>query len=128
LPVVAEPSPYRIELTIRERTADPKEFEKSEVPVVPALPDKTISHPIVVRLERLFKNAKKDEKALLIPRNSVAPHLMLSERTLPRALQILDALFVSLEQHSIQVVWPRATARIWSLSTYEASTNLSSLQ
>jgi hypothetical protein len=107
LPVLEQPSPYQIELTIRERTADAKEFEKGEVPVVPVLPDKPISHPFVVRLERLFKNAKKDEKSLLMPRNSVAPHLMVTDGTLPRALQILDALFAGLEQHSIQVVWPK---------------------
>ena len=107
LPTIEQRSPYRIELTIRERNADAKEFEKGEMPVVPVLADKPISHPFVVRLERLFKNAKKDEKSLLIPRNGVAPHLMVTEETLPRALQILDALFISLGQHNIQVLWPK---------------------
>jgi hypothetical protein len=107
LPVLEQPSPYQIELTIRERAADAEEFEKREVPVVPVLADKPISHPFVVRLERLFKNAKKDEKLLLTPRNSVAPHLMVTEGTLPRALQVLDALFISLGQHNIQVSWPK---------------------
>jgi hypothetical protein len=58
LPVLEQPSPYQIELTIRERAADAEEFEKRKVPVVPVLADKPISHPFVVRLERLFKNEK----------------------------------------------------------------------
>lgn len=107
LPAIEQPSPYRIELTIRERTVDQKMSERREVPVISVISESPVSHPVVVRLERLFKNAKKDEKTLLVPRTGAAPHLTVTEGTFPRALQILDALFQSFEQHNVQVLWPK---------------------
>jgi hypothetical protein len=107
LPLVEQPAPYQIELTIRERIAEGDESEKTEAPLVPVLPEEPISHPFVVRLGRLFKNAKKDEKALLVPRTGAAPHLLVTEETFLRALQILNALFAGFEQHGVQVVWPK---------------------
>jgi hypothetical protein len=107
LPVVEQPSPYQIELTIREATAGQSKPEKGEVPVVPVLEDAPISHPLVVRLERLFRNGKKDDKGLLVPRAGTASHLTVSEETFPRALQILNALFAAFEQHGVEVAWPK---------------------
>lgn len=107
LPVIEQPSPYRIQLTIRERAVDEEEPAAREVPVVTVFPDRPISHPLVVRLERLFRHGKKDEKALLVPRNGFAPHLKVTEATLPRALCILDALFRGFEGRGIQITWPK---------------------
>ncbi len=77
------------------------------MPVVAVPSDKALSHPFIVRLERLFRNAKKDEKSLLVPRAGRTSHLMVTEGTFLRALQIGDALFTACEEHSIQVVWPK---------------------
>jgi hypothetical protein len=107
LPTVEQPSPYQIELTIREHVPGQRRPDKADVPVVAVPSDKALSHPFIVRLERLFRNAKKDEKSLLVPRAGTASHLMVTEATFLRALQIGDALFTACQEHSIQVVWPK---------------------
>jgi hypothetical protein len=107
LPVVEQPSPYQIELTIREHVPGQRRPDKADVPVVAVPSDKALSHPFIVRLERLFRNAKKDEKSLLVPRAGRASQLMVTEETFLRALQIGNALFTACEEHSIQVAWPK---------------------
>jgi len=107
LPTVEQPSPYQIELTIREHVPGQRRPDKADVPVVAVRPDKALSHPFIVRLERLFRNPKKDERSLQVPRAGRASHLMVTEGTFLRALQIGDALFRACEEHNIQVVWPK---------------------
>jgi hypothetical protein len=107
LPIVEQPSPYQIDLTIREHVPGQGRPDKADVPLVVVPPDKALSHPFIVRLERLFRNAKKDEKSLLVPRAGRASHLMVTEGTFPRALQIGDALFTACGEHRIQIVWPK---------------------
>jgi hypothetical protein len=107
LPTVEQPSPYQIELTIREHVPGQRRPEKADVPVVTVSSDKALSHPLIVRLERLFRNAKEDEKSLLVPRAGRASHLMVTQGTFLRALQLGNGLFTACEEHSIQVVWPK---------------------
>lgn len=107
LPIVEQPSPYQIELTIRDHVVGQRKPDNADVPVVAVFPDKPLSHPHIIRLERLFRNAKKDEKSLLTPRAGSASHLKVTEGTFLRALQIANALFAACEEHGIQVVWPK---------------------
>jgi hypothetical protein len=107
LAIVEQPSPYRIELTIREQVPGQRRPAKGDVPLVPVLSDKPLSHPFIVRLERVFRNATKNEKSLLTPRAGSVSHLMVTEGTFLRALQIANALFAACEKHGIQVVWPK---------------------
>jgi hypothetical protein len=106
LPVVEQPNPYQIEIVIRERLLPDGDGIPREVPTVPVSVDRQISHPVVVRSERLLRNAKKDESEILVPRKGTASHLRVTEAALPRALRILDALFVALAERGMQVVWP----------------------
>jgi hypothetical protein len=106
LPVVEQPNPYRIEIAIREPLLPDGKAAPREVPAVPVSPDRPISHSVVVRSERLLRNAKKDENNILVPRKGMASHLHVTEATLPRALRILDAMFVALEERGMQIVWP----------------------
>lgn len=106
LPVVEQPNPYQIEIVIRERLLPDGDGIASEVPTVTVSADRQISHPIVVRSERLLRNAKKDESEILVPRKGTASHLRVTEAVLTRALRILDAFFVALGERGIQVVWP----------------------
>lgn len=89
--------------------------------MIQVIPEQPLSHPLVVRLERLLKEPKKNEKGLLVPRKGEAPHLLVTEATLPRALQVLDALFASFEQHKIQIVWPKEERARLTL-TYDSET------
>jgi hypothetical protein len=106
LPVIEQPNPYRIEIALRESTLVNREGLPPEVPAVPVAPDRPISHPDVVRSERLLRNAKKDESEILVPRKGTASHLRVTEVALPRALRILDAFFVALGGRGMQIVWP----------------------
>jgi len=105
LPVVEEPNPYRIEIAIRERLLSDGKTDPRDVPAVPVSSDRVISHPLVVRSERLLRNAKKGENEILVPRKGMASHLHVTEVTLPRALRILDAMFAALEERKMQIVW-----------------------
>ena len=107
LPTIEQPNPYRIEVEIRECLVDQRPKEKREAPVIQVVPEQSLSHPLVVRLERLLRDAKRNEKGLLVPRKGEAAHLLVTETILPRALQVLDALFASFEKHKIQIVWPK---------------------
>jgi hypothetical protein len=106
LPVVEQPNPYQIEIVIRERILPDGEGVLREVPVVPVSADRQISHPVVVRSERVLRNAKKDESEILVPRKGTASHIRVTEVALPRALRILDAFFVALGGRGMQIVWP----------------------
>jgi hypothetical protein len=106
LRVVEQPNPYHIEIVIREPILADGEGMPREVPAVPVSANRQISHPVVVRSERLLRNAKKDESEILVPRKGTASHLRVTEATLPRALRILDAFFVALAERGMQIVWP----------------------
>ena len=81
---------------IREPILPDGEGMSHEVPTVPVSADRQISHPVVVRSERLLRNANKDESEILVPRKGSASHLRVTEAGLPRALRILDAFFIAL--------------------------------
>jgi hypothetical protein len=105
LPVVEQPNPYRIEIAVREPILPDGKVVPREVPAVPVSPDRPVSHAMVVRSERLLRNAKKDENNILVPRKGTAAHLRVTEATLPRALRILDAMLAALEERKMQIVW-----------------------
>jgi predicted nucleic acid-binding protein len=52
------------------------------VPAIAVSPDRSISHPLVVRSERLLRDAEKDEKQLLCPRKGSVSHIKVTEGTL----------------------------------------------
>ncbi len=106
LPVVEQPNPYRIEIAIGEPIVPDGQRMSRDVPTVSVSADRQISHPIVVRSERLLRNAKKDESEILFPRKGTVSHLRVTEAALPRALRILDAFFVALAERGIQILWP----------------------
>ena len=121
LPAIEEPSPYRIEVEIRERVPEEGPKERREAPVIRMIPERPLAHPLVIRLERLLQDPKKNQKGLLVPRKGEALHLLVTEGTLPRALQVLDALFTSFEQHKIQIAWPKEESAKLTL-TYDSET------
>ena len=119
--MIEQPNPYRIEVEIRERVVDERPKERRQAPVIQVIAEQPLSHPLVVRLERLLRNPKRNEKGLLVPREGEATHLLVTEATLPRALRVLDALFAGFERHKIQIVWPKEE-RAKLTVTYESET------
>lgn len=104
LPQIEGPTPYRIELVIRERVLSESKPVSQNVPVVKVFPDRPISHPLVVRSERLLRNGRKDEKNLLSPRKGSISHIKVTEASFSRALCILDALFLAMEERGSQIL------------------------
>ena len=107
LPQIERPNPYRIELVIRELGLSESDRVPQDVPTVTVSPDRPISHPLVVRSERLLRVGRKDEKELLCPRKGSVSHIKVTGAVLPRALCILDALFHVLDERGIQILWPK---------------------
>ncbi len=107
LPVIEQPNPYQIEIATREAMPPGGKAEPQEVPAVSVAPDRAVTHPLVVRSERLLRNAKKNESAILVPRQGTGTHLWVTEAALPRALRILDAFFMALEGRGMEIVWPK---------------------
>jgi hypothetical protein len=84
---VREPKPYDV-----PRKADLGTITKIEV-----RNDREITHPMAVQT---------NEHGMMVPSENRASHLKVSANALPRALRILDALFVALEERGNHVSWP----------------------
>ena len=120
LPVLEQPNPYRIEVEIRERVVDERPKEKREAPVIQVIPEQPLSHPLVVRLERLLKDPKRNEKGLLVPRKGEAPHLLVTETTLlwkfPPVVHVADPNRLNIV--SWQFLQPVITLRLFIVRQY----------
>lgn len=64
-------------------------------------------HPFTVRTRRFLARAKPDLAGILVSGEGLVSHVRVSKRTLPRALRILDALFLVLDQEPFQLSWPQ---------------------
>jgi hypothetical protein len=67
--------------------------------------DRPISHPLAIRAKRLLSRTRKDDRGILIPEYEFISPLKVSEKALPRALRLLDALLFALERSNICVQW-----------------------
>jgi len=77
--------------------------------------DREITHPLAKRTKKLFQPTSKDNRGWLVPTELKTPHLRVSADALPRALRILDALFVAIEEDGHPLSWPtdpKATLKI----------------
>jgi hypothetical protein len=115
LPTIARNGPYTIHLTLRDPAEEEQKPIPQEVPVISVAFDALLSHPAVIRSERLLRTARKDDKDLLVARKGSVEHLQVTEAQLSRALSILDALFGALEDRNIRVIWPKDEAALLSL-------------
>lgn len=68
-----------------------------------------LSHPFTVRTRRLLARAKPDLAGILVSAEGLVAHVRVSKRTLRRALRILDALFLSLDQAPFRLSWPEGS-------------------
>jgi hypothetical protein len=66
-----------------------------------------LSHELVTRMEKLLANGKENEKKLIVPKNGTLSHLLVSREQMPRALRIMNALFLALEERGQLVSWPK---------------------
>jgi hypothetical protein len=66
-----------------------------------------LSHTIALKTERLLASGKENDRKLLVPKTGTASHLIVSRQQFPRALKIMNALFLALEERGYLVSWPK---------------------
>jgi len=68
---------------------------------------KELSHALALKTEKLLASGKETDKKLIVPGTGTASHLLVSREQLPRALRIINALFLALEEKRHAVSWPK---------------------
>lgn len=123
LPALEKSNLGVIEITVRERLVP----DKNQVRKITVQSDHPITHPLVQRTRKLLSraNANRDERGLLSPKSGRASHVKVSAEALPRALQILDALFHALEEEGGYILsWPEEDAAKLTIKAQEEALGL----
>jgi hypothetical protein len=95
-----------LDIYIRERLRP--EFEdlaRQTAPKIAIAPD--VSHPFALRSEKLLRRGKLNQRGLVIAKNGALSHILVSREQLPRALKILNALLLALEERNQPASWPK---------------------
>ena len=71
-----------------------------------------LSHALALRTEKLLAHGKENDKKLMVPKEGTTPHLFVSREQLPRALRILNALFLTIEERGQSVSWPKEESAV----------------
>jgi hypothetical protein len=80
-----------LDIYIRERLRPEfEELARQVAPKIAIVPD--ISHPLVLRSEKLLNRGKLNQRGLVISKNGALAHILVSTEQLPRALKVLNAL------------------------------------
>jgi hypothetical protein len=66
-----------------------------------------ISHALTLKTEKLLAAGKENDRKLLVPKDGKALHILVSRQQLTRALRIMNALFLALEQSRSLISWPK---------------------
>ena len=85
----------------------PRKSDLSVVPTIEVPDSQEIAHPFAIRTKRLFEPASKDQQGRMNPRTPKALHIRVSADALPRALRILDCLFVGIEKQGHALNWDK---------------------
>jgi hypothetical protein len=104
-----------LDIYIRERLRP--EFEQLARQValkITIAPD--ISHPLALRSEKLLERAKLNQRGLLISKNGALAHIFVSRDQLPRALKVLNALLLALEERQQPASWPKEETALLAVS------------
>jgi hypothetical protein len=106
-PLLTEPGANEVvQIQVRERLSpDLATVAAEHQPQVP-IPQE-LSHALALRTEKLLASGKEDDRKLLVPKAGTAPHLLVSRQQLPRALRIMNALLIALEEQGHATLWPK---------------------
>lgn len=69
--------------------------------------DPRVTEEDSLKTEKLLVSGKENDRKLLVPKVGTAPHLFVSRAQLPRALRVMNALFLALEERGHVVSWPK---------------------
>ena len=95
-----------VQIYVRERLSSELVVLAAETAPKVDIP-REISHALALKTDKLLSFGKENEKKLLVPKMGVASHLLVSRGQFPRALRILNALFLALEERGYVVSWPK---------------------
>jgi hypothetical protein len=95
-----------LDIYVRERLPPELAALAAEPAVEVAIPA-DLSHELVTRTEKLLASGKENEKKLIVPKNGTLSHLLVSRDQMSRALKIINALFLALEERGQSVSWPK---------------------
>jgi len=95
-----------VQIHIRERLSTELAAVGAEQPPQVPIPQE-LSHALALRTEKLLASGKENERKLLMPKAGSAAHLLVSRQQLPRALRIMNALFLAFEEQGYMVSWPK---------------------
>jgi hypothetical protein len=113
-----------LDLYIRERLRP--EFEELARRVAPKITIASeISHPLVLRSEKLLERGKLNERSLVISKNGALTHVLVSREQLPRALKLLNALLLALEERGQPASWPKEENALLAASIDEEAVRFS---
>jgi hypothetical protein len=105
----AKNGPETLDIYVRERlTPELATFAAEPAPEIAIPPE--LSHALVVRTEKLLAQGKESEKKLIVSKNGALSHLLVSREQIPRALRIMNALFLALEERGQSVSWSKEEA------------------
>ncbi len=96
----------QVEMHVRERLSPELAAVAAEFPAQVPIPPE-LSHALALRTEKLLASGKENDRKLLVPKTGAAAHLLVSREQLPRALRIMNALFLALEGRGYMVSWPK---------------------
>jgi hypothetical protein len=110
----AKNGPETLDIYVRERLA-PELARLAAEPAPEIAIRMELSHALAVRTEKLLAQGKETEKKLIAPKNGALPHLLVSREQIPRALRIINALFLALEERGQSVSWSKEEEAILTL-------------
>jgi hypothetical protein len=96
----------RVHIYVRERLSPELAALAAEPPPTVTIP-KELSHALALKAEKLLASGKENERKLLVPKVGAASHLLVSRGQLPRALRVMNALFLALEEREHVVSLPK---------------------
>jgi hypothetical protein len=95
-----------LDIYVRERlTPELARLAAEPAPEIAIPPE--LSHALVVRTEKLLAQGRETDKKLIVPKNGVVPHLLVSREQIPRSLRIMNAFFLALEERGQSVSWSK---------------------
>ena len=65
-----------------------------------------LSHPVALRTEKLLASGKEDRTNRILPKKGVCLHVLVSRDQMSRALRILNALLLLVEERGCTLSWP----------------------
>lgn len=109
LPPASDPSLDAITIHRSEPKSrgNPRPTWGEDIPTILVAADRQITHSLVNRIERSISRKRTDERGFLLTNAGRTVPLKICEKSLTRALRILDSLFAALDEAKYVLEWPK---------------------